>query len=120
MQARIAISNSFDIARRKQIFEVAQMSPQVTSSIKVFAIGLAGLLTCLLADGARAQPPNIRETKAIAEEGFIYGLPLVMNYGRARNQQQDYPERTGIPPPTERYCGQFRAMGASRDPAPPA
>src|SRR5438874_7424818 len=25
--------------------------------------------------------PGIAETKAIAEEGFIYGLPLVMNYG---------------------------------------
>jgi hypothetical protein len=24
--------------------------------------------------------PSILETKAIAEEGFIYGLPLVMNY----------------------------------------
>jgi hypothetical protein len=24
--------------------------------------------------------PSIVETKAIAEEGFIYGLPLVMNY----------------------------------------
>src|SRR6267142_1264998 len=24
--------------------------------------------------------PSIAETKAIAEEGFIYGLPLVMNY----------------------------------------
>jgi hypothetical protein len=24
--------------------------------------------------------PNIEQTKAIAEEGFIYGLPLVMNY----------------------------------------
>ena len=24
--------------------------------------------------------PNIEETKAIAEQGFIYGLPLVMNY----------------------------------------
>jgi hypothetical protein len=24
--------------------------------------------------------PNIAETKAIAEEGFIYGLPIVMNY----------------------------------------
>ena len=24
--------------------------------------------------------PGIEETKAIAEEGFIYGLPLVMNY----------------------------------------
>jgi hypothetical protein len=26
-------------------------------------------------------PPGIRETKAIAKEGFIYGLPLVMAYG---------------------------------------
>lgn len=25
-------------------------------------------------------PPGIEETKAIAEEGFIYGLPIVMNY----------------------------------------
>ena len=24
--------------------------------------------------------PSIRESKAIAEEGFIYGLPIVMNY----------------------------------------
>ena len=24
--------------------------------------------------------PNIEETKAIAEQGFMYGLPLVMNY----------------------------------------
>src|SRR5258705_10172804 len=24
--------------------------------------------------------PSILETKAIAEEGFIYGLPIVMNY----------------------------------------
>ena len=31
-----------------------------------------------LAQGAPA--PSIAETKAIAEEGFIYGLPLVMNY----------------------------------------
>jgi hypothetical protein len=32
---------------------------------------------------ARAAPPSwpdIREAKAIAEEGFIYGLPIVMNY----------------------------------------
>ena len=24
--------------------------------------------------------PSIEQTKAIAEEGFIYGLPIVMNY----------------------------------------
>jgi hypothetical protein len=32
-------------------------------------------------DAAQGVPaPGIAETKAIAEEGFIYGLPLVMNY----------------------------------------
>ena len=32
-------------------------------------------------DVAKGVPaPSIAETKAIAEEGFIYGLPLVMNY----------------------------------------
>ena len=25
-------------------------------------------------------PPNLAETKAIAEEAYIYGLPIVMNY----------------------------------------
>jgi hypothetical protein len=32
--------------------------------------------------GAQSKPawPDIREAKAIAEEGFIYGLPIVMNY----------------------------------------
>jgi hypothetical protein len=29
---------------------------------------------------ASIPPPSIAETKAIAEEGFIYGLPIVMNY----------------------------------------
>jgi len=29
---------------------------------------------------AKAAWPDIREAKAIAEEGFIYGLPIVMNY----------------------------------------
>src|SRR5437879_545716 len=29
---------------------------------------------------AKAEWPDIREAKAIAEEGFIYGLPIVMNY----------------------------------------
>ncbi|CAN5633320.1 DUF1254 domain-containing protein [soil metagenome] len=32
-------------------------------------------------DSAKVVPaPSIAETKAIAEEGFIYGLPIVMNY----------------------------------------
>jgi hypothetical protein len=29
---------------------------------------------------AKAEWPDLREAKAIAEEGFIYGLPIVMNY----------------------------------------
>src|SRR5207249_919451 len=29
---------------------------------------------------AKAEWPNLIEAKAIAEEGFIYGLPIVMNY----------------------------------------
>jgi hypothetical protein len=29
---------------------------------------------------AKAEWPNIIEAKNIAEEGFIYGLPIVMNY----------------------------------------
>src|SRR5580693_5742876 len=28
----------------------------------------------------KAEWPNLFEAKAIAEEGFIYGLPIVMNY----------------------------------------
>jgi hypothetical protein len=38
----------------------------------------------------------------------------------ALNQQQDYPERTGIFVQKERYCVQFGALAALRDPAPPA
>jgi hypothetical protein len=30
---------------------------------------------------AKAEWPNIIEAKDIAEEGFIYGLPIMMNYG---------------------------------------
>jgi hypothetical protein len=43
-------------------------------------IGLAGALLVLSGQVARAQWPSIFEAKAIAEEGFIYGLPIVMNY----------------------------------------
>ena len=48
-----------------------------------FRFGLFGLATTLLAlsgQTANAEWPDIREAKAIAEEGFIYGLPIVMNY----------------------------------------
>src|SRR5688572_4467882 len=50
-----------------------------------FRFGLFGLTTILLALSGQAavsaEWPDIREAKNIAEEGFIYGLPLVMNYG---------------------------------------
>jgi len=35
---------------------------------------------------AKAEWPDIREAKAIAEEGFIYGLPIVMNYSLSCTQ----------------------------------
>jgi hypothetical protein len=48
-----------------------------------FALALT--LTARAADLTPADPSAValtkEETKAIAEEGFIYGLPIVMNYG---------------------------------------
>jgi hypothetical protein len=41
----------------------------------------AGLALGLALTSARAADITPAETKAIAEEGFIYGLPIVMNYG---------------------------------------
>jgi len=52
------------------------------------ALATAVLLVCCAASNdaisnavkAEKDRPGIAETKAIAEEGFIYGLPIVMNY----------------------------------------
>ena len=51
------------------------------------ALGLILIATCAAgsdaisnAEKAEKNKPGIAETKAIAEEGFIYGLPIVMNY----------------------------------------
>jgi hypothetical protein len=52
------------------------------------AAGVAVLLVCCAASNdavsnaekSEQHKPGIAETKAIAEEGFIYGLPIVMNY----------------------------------------
>src|ERR1700730_5718667 len=51
---------------------------------------LASALLCILAamfvsgcekkNAGGVAAPSLEETKAIAEEGFIYGLPIVMNY----------------------------------------
>jgi hypothetical protein len=44
-------------------------------------LGLVSVLLMLSGQTANAAEwPDIREAKAIAEEGFIYGLPIVMNY----------------------------------------
>jgi hypothetical protein len=47
---------------------------------KPASIALAGALLVLSAPAAKAEWPGILEAKNIAEEGFIYGLPIVMNY----------------------------------------
>jgi hypothetical protein len=48
-------------------------------------LALTCVLTASLAAGCgnksdASSAPSIEQTKAIAEEGFIYGLPIVMNY----------------------------------------
>jgi hypothetical protein len=52
----------------------------MTMRVKVLAATLTGSLCALTSSASQAQWPDIREAKAIAEEGFIYGLPIVMNY----------------------------------------
>jgi hypothetical protein len=49
--------------------------------MKTKTIVLAALATVLALTTVRAADLTPVETKAIAEEGFIYGLPIVMNYG---------------------------------------
>jgi hypothetical protein len=56
------------------------MSRQSSALIKCSIAALAGSLFFISAGSAQTQWPDIREAKAIAEEGFIYGLPIVMNY----------------------------------------
>ena len=48
--------------------------------LKPAPLVLAIALVVLSGGLAKAQWPDIIEAKAIAEEGFIYGLPIVMNY----------------------------------------
>jgi hypothetical protein len=55
---------------------------------KLAAASMAVLLFCCAAsddaisnaEQAKIDQPSIAETRAIAEEGYIYGLPIVMNY----------------------------------------
>ena len=58
---------------------------QLLSGVLAMVIGLSLLAGCgkkddPIAKAATKDKPSIAETKAIAEEAFIYGLPLVMNY----------------------------------------
>ena len=48
--------------------------------MKTKTIVLAALVAVLALTTVRATDLTPAETKAIAEEGFIYGLPIVMNY----------------------------------------
>jgi hypothetical protein len=52
----------------------------ILSFLRPAPIALAGALLLLTGQFARAEWPNLFEAKTIAEEGFIYGLPIVMNY----------------------------------------
>jgi hypothetical protein len=49
-------------------------------STKLASLALAAALFMLAGQPAKAEWPGILEAKDIAEEGFIYGLPIVMNY----------------------------------------
>src|ERR1700722_11455471 len=52
----------------------------MTIRASVLAAALTGSICALTPNVVQAQWPDIGEAKAIAEEGFIYGLPIVMNY----------------------------------------
>ena len=59
---------------------------KVLGCAAIVAIAATLMISCAKNDSittneqATGDKPSIAETKAIAEEGFIYGLPLVMNY----------------------------------------
>jgi hypothetical protein len=50
---------------------------KTTRILNFIAVALVSALSLTTARAADLTPA---ETKAIAEEGFIYGLPIVMNY----------------------------------------
>jgi hypothetical protein len=59
-----------------------QINDQIdTNRMKTKAITSAALVFGLALTSTTAADLTPAETKAIAEEGFIYGLPIVMNYG---------------------------------------
>ncbi len=74
------------------------MDSRFTMRLKCLAVFVSAVLNVSLLQAATgAAPPGVVETKAIAEEGFIYGLPLVMNY----SVMQEFA--------VDRNSGQFKA-----------
>jgi len=62
--------------------------PGKTQSVAALCAVIAGIVGCsnpkdTISQAAKPgeQRPSLEEIKAIAEEGFIFGLPIVMNYG---------------------------------------
>src|SRR3954468_3045216 len=63
--------------------EKSLMKSKISKAIAsvLFCVLTAILVTgCEKKHGGDAAAPSLEETRAIAEEGFIYGLPIVMNY----------------------------------------
>ncbi|MBX3732353.1 MAG: DUF1254 domain-containing protein [Verrucomicrobiae bacterium] len=61
------------------------ISKELTNAALTAALTLSGITGNLPGSNAHAQPaagaaPGLAETQVIAEAGFIYGLPIVMNY----------------------------------------
>ena len=50
-------------------------NPNIIRATLLMAVATAAAIGC-----ARPKAPGVEEMKAIAEEAYIYGLPLVMNY----------------------------------------
>jgi len=72
-----------------------QMDVGLTSGCRLLAV--AAVLVALSTPANAQDWPDIREARAIAEEGYIYGLPIVMNYAI----MYDYA--------VDRNSGQFKA-----------
>jgi hypothetical protein len=66
--------------KRTFISEVLKTTTRKTT-MKTKTILVAALTAMLALTTVRAADLTPAETKAIAEEGYIYGLPIVMNYG---------------------------------------
>src|SRR4051812_41666885 len=63
-----------------QFWGASSWENDMTVRARMLAAALTGSMCTLTPAVSQAQWPDIRDAKAIAEEGFIYGLPIVMNY----------------------------------------